>query len=281
MNNKSLTITLIVILSVFALAITGGLIFLLAKGDDFNLKFEFGETNLNLVDNFKTSYEEVEKIELNLISTDVEIKEGSNEQVQIEYYSNKENNAKIEYTKGTIKIDEEKYNTTCIGFCNIRRKTILYIPKEYINDIEITTISGDLRSEIDLIENNTKITTTSGDVNIKNTKSSDITTTSGDIKINTTNKLNIKTTSGDVEIKEVLETLNVKTISGDVEIETLSIKEQSNINTTSGDVKIKTNESNCYVEAETTSGDKNIQTFDRKSDIVLKVKTASGDISVN
>ena len=282
MSNKSLTITLIVILSVFALVITGGLVFILVKGEDFRFVINNDvAVNMNLVDSYETKIEEVDKIYLNLVSTDVEIKESENEKILLEYYSNKENNAKIEYSNNTIKLDEQNYRTTCIGFCNIRRKVILYLPKEYKNEIEIITVSGDINSEIDLTENKTKIETTSGDVKIKSVDNIDIKTISGDVKVENTKNIDVKTTSGDIEIKDVQETLNIKTISGDVTIDTLSIKEQSNINTTSGDVKIKTNETNCYVEVETTSGDKNINSSDRKSDIVLKVKTISGDISVN
>ena len=69
--------------------------------------------------------------------------------------------------------------------------------------------------------------------------------------------------------------------SGDINIDELDIKENSRIEAKSGDVTINNNVCNCYVEAETNSGDKSINKFDRKSEIELKIKTTSGDISVN
>ena len=71
------------------------------------------------------------------------------------------------------------------------------------------------------------------------------------------------------------------TTSGDIKIVTLNIDTESEINTISGDIEIDNNECNCYIDFSTISGDNHIKKSDRKSDLVLKVKTTSGDISVN
>ena len=163
----------------------------------------------------------------------------------------------------------------------------------------INTASGDIKSEIDLLENKININTTSGDVTLKNIYLANIHTTSGSIKINDVNeanigstsgdvyvkgetkKLDIKTTSGDMEINKVNDSLNLLAISGRVKINTLNIIDNSSISTTSGDVFVGNNLSNCYVEFSTITGDRYINKSDRKSDIVLKVNTVSGDIRVN
>ena len=87
--------------------------------------------------------------------------------------------------------------------------------------------------------------------------------------------------SGDIEINKVNKYLNLLAISGSVKINTLNIIDNSSISTTSGDVFVGNNLSNCYVEFSTISGSNHIEKSDRKSDIVLKVNTISGDIRVN
>ena len=58
------------------------------------------------------------------------------------------------------------------------------------------------------------------------------------------------------------------------------IDSNSSIYTVSGDVDVNNHKNNFYVETNTKSGDVNINKIDRKSDIVLSIKTTSGDINV-
>ena len=125
MKNNSLTITLIVLLSIIALSLTGFLVYAMVKGDNMHFNFNFSNKSMKLIDSYETEITTLEDIKLNLYSTDVEIKESENEKVLVEYYSNKENNPKIDYTDTKIEINEEKYDVSCIGFCNQRRKTMV------------------------------------------------------------------------------------------------------------------------------------------------------------
>ena len=261
MKNKGLIITLIVILGFFALALTGGFIYYLVKGNNFNFSFNFKNANMKLVDSYETEITNVNKIYFDLLSTDVEIKASKDEKILVEYHSNQEKNGKIEFKDNTITVDESISNLTCFGICNARRKIILYLPNNNV-EIEIKTKSGDIKSGINL--NNLNITTVSGDVSLKEIES-----------------LDFSTTSGDIVIDKITKKFTIKTVSGDILIHTLSIDENSNINTVSGDLVVTDNAANCYIDFTTVSGDNIIKKSDRKSDVVLNIHTISGDVSVN
>ena len=281
MKSKDLIISLIVILSVFALSLAGMLLFLLRNGSSVIFNFDFGNTNLELIDSKETEPSEINKIYFNLYSTDVIVKDSENEKILVEYYSNRENNPKIELSKESIIVDESKYDVSCVGFCNSRRRVVLYLPSTYEEQIEIETKSGDVTGLKDLSNNNLKIKTSSGDVTLNQTNKVNVTTSSGDINIDKTETVKATTSSGEIEINTILGKATLQTSSGDVEITKIVLKEDSSIITSSGDVDIENNEGNCFVEVQTSSGDQRIKKSDRKSDVVLNIKTSSGDISVN
>lgn len=281
MKNKGLVITLIVILSIFVLALTGGLIYLLQNGSNIIFNFDFENTNLRLVESKEVEPTEINKVYINLYSTDLVIKSSENEKILVEYYSNRENNPKIELEKETLIVDETKYDVSCIGFCNSRRRVVLYLPETYENELELTTKSGDITATNNLSKNILNITTSSGDVKLNQTGTINATTSSGDVRIDRTEIVKVNTSSGEIEINTITSKANLQTSSGDIEISKINLKENSTIKTSSGDVDISNNEGNCYVETQTSSGDTKIKKSDRKSDIVLRIKTSSGDISVN
>ena len=281
MKSKTAIVS-IVLLSIIALSLTGLFIFLLTNGKNFSFdfSFDFNSKPLSLVDSYETD-PNIRLITLNLHSTDVFVKESTNEKILVEYYSNRENNARIEYTEDTIKINEEDYDLSCIGFCNSRRKVVVYVPSIYEGEYNIATKSGDITSEIDMSNSKVNVSAMSGDVKLNVTSNINVSTMSGDIRIEATNDINASAMSGDMEIGSISKYAKLKTMSGDVHIRNLNIEEDSFIDTSSGDVKVDNNDSNCYIETKTSSGDTRINSSDRKSDITLKVTTSSGDISVN
>ena len=261
MKNKKSIIALIVVLSIIAISIIGGLIYLLINGDKFNFNFSFGK-KMNLVDSYEVA--ETNKIYLNLRSTDVEIKKSTNDKILVEYYSSNSKYAKIEDKDNSIEVNEDKYNLSCKGFCFANRKVVVYLTDTFNGDIEINTKSGDISSVKDLSSNKVKIKVTSGDVVLSKIGSANITAKSGDIKID-----------------EVTKKINIEVRSGDVRIDKFNIIKNSSITARSGDVRIKNNISDCYVETKTSTGDSSVKKSNRKSDIVLTIKTSSGDIKVN
>ena len=315
MKSKGAIITLISFLSLLAIGLIVGMV-LLMKGK-FDFSFDFGKNkNMKLVDSYETKVENINKFDFNLYSTDVEVKESTNDTIKVEYYSNKKKNATIKQEGNTIVVNEEETGNYCIGICFNNRKIVLYVPSNYLGTYDFKTASGDIKFEADASKNNidiettsgdvlyasagdinitttsgdikgevsnkTKIVTTSGDIKLtETTEDSEFSTTSGDIYIKKITKTTIATTSGDVKLDKVTKSMNIKTISGDVIIGTLKMTSNSSVKTTSGDVRVSNNESNCYVEFDSTSGDKYINKSDRKSDLTLKVTTTSGDLTVN
>ena len=261
MNNKNLIIILIIILSVFVGGLTAGMILLMNNKLDFNFMMNFNDSDTKLIDTVTAGNNTINSIKINVYSTDIQIKE-SNSDIKVEYYSNTEKNTKIVKNDNSIILDESDNDNSCIGFCNIKRKIILYLPTDYTEYLEIKTVSGDIISKVNILN----------ETNIK--------TTSGDVLMLDANNISIKTTSGDIGIGKVYEKILVNTTSGDIAIKELDFKENSTIETISGDVSINNNETDCYVETSTVSGDTYIKNSNRKSDLVLKIKTISGDILV-
>lgn len=281
MKSKKALITLIVVLGLLATSLIFLMILVMNNSNNFIFGFDLGSKNMKLVDSYDALNSDINNINFNLYSTDVEIKESENHTLRVEYYSNKDKNDKIKVENNNIIINEESNKTICFGICHNQRRIIVYIPSNYILSFNIVTKSGDIKSTINLNDSKINIKTTSGDINLENTNNISLTTTSGDIKLNTANIANLKTTSGDIRINNINDYININTTSGDIDITNLKITANSNINTTSGDIIINNNISNCYIDFKTRSGSNYIKKSDRKSDVVLNVKTTSGDISVN
>ena len=125
MKSKGAIITIIVFLSILAVALVGGMVLLMNK--DFNFSFNIGESNLKLIDTFETSANEVEELKFDLASTDVEVKEASDENIKIEYYSNKNKKLKMYQEGTTVIVEENEKDNVCIGICNNKRKVVVYV----------------------------------------------------------------------------------------------------------------------------------------------------------
>lgn len=282
MKSKDIIILSIVLLSILAILLIVGFVYLLQGNYNiFNIQLDFSDSNMELVDTKEAQADSINNIDFKLYSADVELKKSENENIKVEIYTNKEKNIKVEAIENVFKIEELDEKKSKIVF-NERKKVIVYVPESYLGEFNIVATSGDINSEIDAPGNKFNIVTTSGDIDLNSIGASSIVVTSGDIDINKANDgLKITTTSGDIKISKISKNVDINVTSGDINIDELDIKENSRIEAKSGDVTINNNVCNCYVEAETNSGDKSINKFDRKSEIELKIKTTSGDISVN
>ncbi len=289
MQNKALIITNIIILS----TIIVGLIIFMVWGLGTNHKFFDVKQDKLYTKTY--NLDEITKIKTNVKSYDLEFKESINDLIKVEIYGNEKNkrNIKLGVNNNELYINETG-SIICFGFCFSSNKAVIYLPKKYTGEFDITTVSGDIDILVDAL-NNVNLKTTSGDVSTKTVKDAKITTTSGDvrilkgsnieissvsgnIKIEETKKVKAKTTSGDVDIQKITNSLDIKTTSGDIEIENFTIKENSKAESVSGEVTIKLlNEA--FVSAETKSGDKDIKAM-RNPGSDLYIKTISGDITV-
>jgi len=159
------------------------------------------------------------------------------------------------------------------------------IPDGYtFGDVDINTVSGGV-SDSATSTGIVNVNTTSGcisDLNI-NGISADINTVSGDISLNTcdvSGSIEVTTTSGEINLKDISTAVAViSTVSGEVTLTNFE-SDITDIDTTSGDVT-GTLIGSYNINTDTVSGDINI-TCDNLSDgNKFNVSTVSGDIELN
>ena len=272
--NKPLRITLIILLTLLAVILTVGLVYLLnGKGFSF-LSFRFSGTEskeLVIDQTFENIYD---SIEINTEAGNVYIKNTNEENIKVLVYGEKDNSS-IENNSNILKITGNTKKCSFICINNIIARIEVYIPNNYDKKIKITNDVGDIK--IEKFENlYTDINSDTGDINIDIIKSADIKVHTGDIRINNIDSANIKTTTGDIEINEINE-LTSTTTTGDIEIN--KINNYIDCSTTTGDITIK-NTNEIYIDAHSSVGDININNNYRTAEFALNIKTNTGDIKV-
>ena len=260
--NKGLSVTLITLLSILLVFLVGIMIFL------FNGKISFDGFNI------ATGYSKklVEEKEINNIKdlnistdiADVSVEEKDINNIKVELYSEKKPIYEITENAGSIKIVLKQKDKVHFGIFNKFPRIVVYVPTTFNKDV--------------------KVEGTTSDVKIGNFPNSDLNVkaTTGDVKVKKISNAKINLTTGDIKIGSVNKSLVLETNTGDVRIDSANLLVNSNITTGTGDVDIDSIKG-CYVEGSTKTGDTNINNSneDRKSDIILKIKTRVGDINVN
>lgn len=277
MENKTLTITKIVLLSIIAILLTTILIVLLVKPKtNFNL-FKMSSKSELVYERDIT--EPIKKINVTTKASTIQVETNDTNKISVKYYGDKDDKElDLSTTNEFLNINEDT-TYSCIGLCNYaEHKIIISLPKEIDYELDFNTASGDVYIP-DITLSNIRIKTISGDIKVINAKNANLESTSGDIEINEVEKLVSKTVSGEVNANQIKRSCDIKTTSGDVEITLLEITNNSNISTVSGDVEIETNR-NSYVKTETTSGEVSVANNNRYAKTELTVKTTSGDIEV-
>ena len=312
--NKGATITLITLLTILLFFLVGVMIFL------FNGNINFEGFNIASGYSKKLVEEkEISNINNLNISTDIAdilVEEKDINNIKVELYSEKEPTYEITENADSIKIVLKQKNKVHFGLFLKNPRIIVYVPKTYNKDVKINSNTGDiifgnlpkvnlyvkaktgdvkakslLNANINLTTGDIKIDdikdfkseTVTGDIKIKTAKTIKTKTNTGDIKIeNTVDKIEAETNTGDIIVRDINKALKLETNTGDVNVNNASILVNSNITTGTGDVDINFVKG-CYVEGTTKTGDTNINNSDtdRKSDIILKIKTRTGDINVN
>lgn len=269
MNNKK--IWLIVLLVFLAAAIIGMMTLLILKVPiSIN-----SEKKVILHKEFRE--EEISKLDINGVSSDVSIMTHDQDYFDVEIYGNEKDYVLAEVEDGTLNLSQ-KGNTLCFGFCFGEKKIIVKVPKSANVDADIRTVSGDV--DVHVYMDDMKVATTSGDIKIEEAADVNLLSVSGDIEVTKADKTVLETTSGDMKVHEVSSVLQIKSVSGEVDVYKANLILDSSIHTTSGDVDIKMSHP-VYVETKTTSGDVYVESNDRYAKTTLKISTISGDIKVN
>ena len=270
---KGFKITLIILLSIIAIALTAILTLMLMRGTKFNLKFnlKFSE---NLIE--EKIIEEVKDLKIDTNVADIDIETGNDEKITVKLYCDECEEHKIENNEAIEVVIKDKKK----GFRLFSKgpRAVITLPKSYDKNIGIKGDVADV--EIASFEKATlNLDLTTGDLDVDAIDKASVKVTTGDIKVGVVNDLVCKATTGDVKAQSVNNLLDIKVTTGDVKIERLHINQNSKIESNTGDTKIgKIND--IYVEAKTNVGETRVDGDDRKSDIVLSIHSNVGSIKV-
>mgnify|MGYP001049914978 FL=1 len=266
MRNKSLIITLIVLLSIIAILLTVFLVLaILGVEFPFFSNNNFREINKNIIFEQNFEPEHIDKIDIISDCGDIKILENSENNIKVTIYGRNDRSLKdINFSneEGILKFEIRGMSNKIINFGFSENDIVIYAPKEIIKEIEIKSSYGDI--EIGEFENALV----------------DLKQDCGDIDIVKIQNAIIKSSYGDVKITSLLNKCDIDLSCGDIKIENLRINEDSIIKNDLGDIKIeKTND--IFIDGKTDLGDEKIENNNRHSEITLTLKNSCGDIKVN
>lgn len=235
----------------------------------------------------KIEVNDIEKVNLDFKSSDLNVFFTEDNQIRIVQYSYKElkedNLFKVDKASSNITICENKKPPFFIFYIGFIEKIMydIYIPKEYMGELEIKAVSGDIEAIDSLKFKDLKISTTSGDVKMGNIESKNIriNTVSGDIKLGNLESdiLSLKTVSGDIFIKSVKGKIEAKTTSGSIELQ--KIDGNVELTSISGDIKSDDFKITGNSKMKTTSG--NVRTYiNQESNCEIQTKSVSGNVTL-
>ncbi len=294
MKNKSLIITLIIILSIIMIAVSIFFVDLLQNGFKFK-NFKSGLQSSNELILNEIYEENFNKIIIDATTSEIFIKKSDIDSIKAIVYGEKDyTSVETRFDTLNIKISEKN----CMGFCFNQKsaKVEIYLPEDFSGNIDIKNDYGDisidefLKANIDVEEdfgdvrilggNIIEADNSYGDIEIEKANISTINEDCGDVKISNINAVTIKNNYGDIKIKSVDNYLYLESDCGDIEINNINLKKNSYIKDDYGDIEIgMTNE--LFIDAKTDLGNVKIKNNYNKSDIVLKIENDCGDIEVN
>ena len=220
---------------------------------------------------------DIKNIKLDFVSSDVSVFTTDEDTCKVIQKSNKtlKEDEIFNTTKNndTIEIKtKQKFQLFSFGFISRYSQIEIYLPKTYVENLSINSISGNITTNSDLILNYLEAKTVSGDIisnYLLNTQKYTFSTVSGDIKLdNLLGMGSMTTVSGDFRINtfNTLDNSTIKTTSGDINLSSVSIEKNLNINTISGNVTLNfTPNANCKINYSTVSGD-----ISYSGDIILR-----------
>ncbi len=257
---KSSMKKLLIILAVTMVVSLGIAAIVMVMTDSFNIATE------KINDSKTFNPEEISSIEVDLVSTDLNIIPTTKGEIIVHFYGEVSTNLKraipelVAYKTGDkLYVEILRSKDIVIGI-NISRTTMdIYIPEIILEEFKINIVSGDVILE-DIKAAETYLETVSGDIKVQDLMAEKIriSSVSGDIIVQDyTGNIDAGSTSGDISLigGDDNEDLDASTVSGGISIEQDAVSDM-NIGSTSGDVKIRLPEdSQFYLDISTVSGD--------------------------
>lgn len=162
------------------------------------------------------------------------------------------------------------------------QEVVIYLPFDEIDDLSITSVSGDISVPEGFSIETLTVKSTSGDIALacQVSSSASVKTTSGEIELDHCNpqSLTCSSTSGDLSVNHVAAgTLEISTVSGEIDLEDITADEEAHLSSTSGNIRFIQLESP-YLSARTVSGDV-YGTVPTAKDILTQ--TTSGNVKIS
>lgn len=241
----------------------------------------------------QAQYDEIRRIELALVSMDVEISPSSDGKFHAELKSGEELSKYLNETVsyGRYYASEITHNykndangrgllRMILGNMNNQSQTLILKVPSALDSVKTKTISGDV--ELNALSCKAlNLETVSGDIELQNCKSetSLLKTTSGDINLEdvTGEEAVLQSASGDMDLNEVkTERAKMHSASGDMHLRKVEMTQECNISSSSGDIDAELFSNN--ISARTTSGDINVCIDTRGKKRYISGKTLSGSM---
>jgi len=235
----------------------------------------------------KYESEDLEKIIIKTVNTDVDIIPAVIKNVDIDFYGNIRTNLvrgmpelRTFLEDGVLTVEIKYPRAIRLGLINLSQLHLdMYIPGEYSGDITVITSSGDLNIK-DLNLGSLDFQSTSGELIADSVTAQEIKieSTSGGIMLaSVEGALAANTISGDLtaSLKYLSNDLNVKTLSGDV---TIGLPENSefifDLNSAVGDISNEFGAKISFIDSGSMEGTVGEGTFK------ITVESTSGDINI-
>ena len=273
LKSKVAKIVLIIILVLIIIALINFMIYAIINKDrGFNMNLSLITFGDNTEKIFEKEYEpeELDKIKVDVSSSNVSIEKADVDKIKIIAYGDKDekinetiNNKELSITKSNTK----GYIFAMFYWCD--EKIIIQVPNDCDEEFNIHTSSGDITAQ-NLENNNINFASSSGKIECGNINNGELKSSSGDIVVCNGNEVKIQASSGDIKAGDFSK-LSAESSSGDVEVGTI---EEGTVKTSSGKINVKGVN---RIKAEASSGNISIETIEN----YCELKTSSGNIDIN
>ena len=244
-NNRGLLITLIVLLSIIALLLSGIFTFTLISG---TRSFKsFIPTKSQTVFDESYSTEDIKNITIDNNAGDIIIKNSKDGKIRVTANGNTDDEFSAAADGSTLNISNEIMNIRSFFIFGSLKKgvdIVLYLPEE-LDSLNINSSFGNVKIEDKLITS-----------------------------------LTIDNDMGNIEAEKLGGSFDLNTNMGNIEIEEINITADSKAVSNMGNIDIeKTNKIN--IDASVSMGNSDVKDNTPNADITLTVKTDMGDIEIN
>lgn len=242
-NNKGLLITLIVLLSLIVVLLSGILVFSISSNTQ-----SFLPMKIKTICDESYSSSEISNISVDSAAGDVIVRTSKDENIRLVAEGINEDNIEAVADGDTLSISSyetnKKWNFFNFNSRNIGTDIILYIPEDF-DSLDINLNFGNVEIENEL---NTSLT--------------------------------VENNMGDIDAKVLGGSFNLHTDMGDIEIKRINITNNSSATTSMGDIEIEKADG-VNINAKTSMGNCDVKNNTPSSSIMLTAETSMGNVEIN